>query len=104
MKLDRVQKKGENFPSQEYDKDRIVQYKKRKATLPRIAFPAKMNTSEEELSVDTYPIEQEESANDIKDDKNKIYDEDEESECPDDTSTVEMEEGVIDKKDESLKI
>ena len=58
-----------------------------------------MNTSEEELSVDTYPIEQEESANDIKDDKNKIYDEDEESECPD-----EREEGVIDKKDESLKI
>ena len=45
INLHRVQKKGENFSSQEYDKDRTVQQKKRKATLPRIESPAKINTS-----------------------------------------------------------
>ena len=46
MNLYRVQKKGENVSSQEYDKDRTVQHKKRKRTLPRITYTAKMNTSE----------------------------------------------------------
>ena len=43
--------------SHEYDKDRTVQNKKRKVTLPRIASSAKMNTSEAEFSDDTSPIE-----------------------------------------------
>ena len=42
INLDRVQKEWENLSSQEYDKDRTVQHK----TLPKIASPAKMNTSE----------------------------------------------------------
>ena len=57
MNLHRVQKKGEKLSSQEYNKDRIVQHKNRKATLPKIASPAKMNTSEAELSDETSPIE-----------------------------------------------
>ena len=59
INLHRVQKKGENFSSQEYDKDRTVQQKKRKATLPRIESPAKINTSEAEFSDETSPIEKE---------------------------------------------
>ena len=35
-----VQKKGEELSSQEYDKDRTVQYKNRKETLPEITSPA----------------------------------------------------------------
>ena len=87
--------------SQEYDKDRTVQHRKRKATLPRIASPDKINTSEEELSDDTYTIEKEEGVNYRKDDKDRRYDEDKDPECPDDTSTFDMEEGVIDRKYES---
>ena len=40
MELHRVQKKWEELSSQEYDKYRTVQYKKRKATLPKITIPA----------------------------------------------------------------
>ena len=57
--------------SQEYDKDRTVQHKKRKATITKIASLAKMNTSEAEFSDDTSPIDKEEGVNDRKDDKNK---------------------------------
>ena len=71
INLDRVQKKGEMFSYDEYDKDRTVQYKKRKGTLPKIAYPANMNTSEAEFSDDTYPIEKEEGINDRKYDENK---------------------------------
>ena len=39
MNLHRVQKKGEESSSQEYDKNREVQYKNRKATLPKIISP-----------------------------------------------------------------
>ena len=46
MNLDRVQKKGEKLSSHKYDKDRTVQHKKRKVTLPNITSPSKMNTSE----------------------------------------------------------
>ena len=42
----------------------------RKATLPKIASPAKMNTSEAEFSDDTSPIEKKEGVNDRKYDKN----------------------------------
>ena len=42
--------------------------------------------------------------NDRKDDKNEKYDEDKEPEFPYDTSTVDMEEGVIDRKDENKNI
>ena len=48
MNLQRVQKKGEILSSQEYDKDRTVQHKKRKATLTNIASPAMMDTCEED--------------------------------------------------------
>ena len=101
MNLDRVQKKGEILSSHEYDKDRTVKHKKRKGTLPKIASPANMNTSEAELSDGISPIEKEEGLNYIKDDKNKKYNEDKEPEWSDDTSSVEMEEDVIDRKDES---
>ena len=84
--------------SQEYEKDRTVQHKNNKSKLPKIASPAKMNTSEAELSDDTSPTEKEEGVNDIKDDKNKKNDKYKEPKCPDDTSTVDMEEGVIYRK------
>ena len=104
MNLDRVQKKGDNLSYQEHDKDKTFQHKKRKGTLPRIASPAKMNTSEEEFSDDTSPIEKGEGVNYGKDDKNKKYDENKKPEFPDDTSTVVMEEGIIERRDESKKI
>ena len=87
MNLDRVQKRRK-LSSQEHDKDRTVQHKKRKGTLPNIASPTKMNTSEAELSDETSPIEKEEGVNDRKYDKNKKYDGDKEPEFPDETSTV----------------
>ena len=68
--------------SQKYDKDRTVQHKKRKTTLPKIVSPAMMGTCEEDY-------------------RNKKYDEEKEVECPDDTSTVDMEEGVKYRKDDS---
>ena len=89
--------------SREHDKDKTVQHKKRKRTLPKIASPAKNNTSDAEFSDDTYPIEKDRDVNDIKYDKNKIYNEDKEPIFPDDTSSVEMEEDAIDRKYESLK-
>ena len=73
MNWDRVQKKGEKLSYHEYDKDWTVQHIKRKGTPPKIASPAKMNTSEAELSDDTSPIEKEEGVNDRKYDKNKIW-------------------------------
>ena len=101
--MDRVQKKEEKFSSNEYDKDITVQHKKRIGTLPNIAYPANMNTSEAEFSDDTSHIENYEGVNDRKYDKNKKYNKDKEPVFPDDTSSVEMEEDVIDRKDESIK-
>ena len=101
--LDRVKNKGEKLSSHAYGKDRTVQYKKRKGTPPNIASPAKMNTSDAELSDDTSPIEKEEGVGDRKYDKNKRYDEDKEPVFPYGTSSVEMEGDVIDGKDESKK-
>ena len=46
MNLHRVQKKGEELSSQEYDKDRTVQYKKMKATIPKITSPDIMDICE----------------------------------------------------------
>ena len=57
MNLHRVQKKGEKWSSQEYEKDGTVQHKKRKATLPKIASPSMMVTCEAELSDDISTIE-----------------------------------------------
>ena len=57
--------------SRENGKDRTVQHKKSKGPLPRIASPAKKNTSDPELSDYTYPIEKEKGVNDRKYDKNK---------------------------------
>ena len=68
--------------SQEYDKDRTVQQKKRKSAFPKIASPSMMDTCED-------------------DGKNKKFDEEKEAEFPDDTSTVDMEEGVNYRKDDS---
>ena len=62
--------------SQEYDKDRTVQHKRRKSTLPKIASPAMMNIYEAECPDDTSPIEMEGGENDRKDDRNeKNYEE-----------------------------
>ena len=46
MNLNRVQKKGEKLSSQEYDKDRTVQHKNRKAKLPKIVSPDIMDICE----------------------------------------------------------
>ena len=59
MNLHRVPKKGEKLPSQKYDKDRTVEHKNRKATLPKIASPAMMDICEAEFSDETFPIEKE---------------------------------------------
>ena len=47
INLDRVQKKGDKISSQGYYKDITLQYKKRKAKLPKIASPDMMDTCEE---------------------------------------------------------
>ena len=65
MNLYRVQKKGEN------DKDKTVQHKKRKVTLPKIASPDMMDICEVKFPDDTSTVDMEEGVNDIKYDKNK---------------------------------
>ena len=55
----------------EHDKDRTIQHTKRKGTLPKIAYPAKKNTSDAEFSDDTSPIEDEKGVNDRKYGRNK---------------------------------
>ena len=70
--------------SQEYDKDRTVQPKKRKTTLPKISYPDMMDTCEE-------------------DDKNNKKSEGKEAEFPDENSAVELEEGVNNIKDDSIE-
>ena len=87
--------------SQEYDKYRIVQYKNREATLPKITSPAIIDICEAEYPDDTSPVEMEEGLNDINDEKKGKNDEEREAECPDETSPVEMEEGVNDRKYEN---
>ena len=71
MNLSRVQQKGDKGLSQEYEKDRTIQHKKRKATLPKIASPAMMDICEAECLYETSPVDMEEGVNDIKDDKNE---------------------------------
>ena len=61
--------------SKEYDKDRTVQHKKRKAILPKIASPAMIDIRAAEFPNDTSPIDMEEGVYDRKDDKNEKYDE-----------------------------
>ena len=56
--------------SQEYNKDRTVQQKKRKATLPKITSPHMMDIREAEFPDETSPIDMEEGVNDREDDKN----------------------------------
>ena len=58
MNLHKVQKKGDELSSQEYEKEIIVQYKKRKSTLPNITSPAMMEVCEvrDECPFDTYPF------------------------------------------------
>ena len=56
--------------SQEYEKDRTVQYKNRKATLPKITSPDLMDICEAECPYDTSPIDMEEGVNNKNDDKN----------------------------------
>ena len=52
-------KKGEEWTSQEYEKYRTVQYKKRKAKLSKITSPAMMAIFEviDECTDDTYPVD-----------------------------------------------
>ena len=51
--------------SQEYDRDRTVQYKNRKATLPKITYPDMMNICEviDECPDDTSPVVMEDCVN-----------------------------------------
>ena len=80
MNLHRVQQKGDKGLSQEYEKDRTVQHKKRKATLPKIAYPDMMDICEAEFQDDTSPVDMEEGVNDVKYDKNENNDEEKEAE------------------------
>ena len=61
--------------SQEYEKYRTVQHKKRKAKLPNIAYAAMMDICEAECSYDTSPVEMKEDVSDRKDEKIKKNDE-----------------------------
>ena len=98
-------KKRRKLSSHGNDKDRTVRHKKRKGTLPRIAYPAKKNTSGAEFSYDTSHIDKEKGVNDRKDGNNEKNDEEKEAECPDDTPPVDMEEGVSDiKNDDNEKM
>ena len=74
MNLHKVQQNGYKGSSQKYEKYRIVQHKKRKATLPIIASPSKMDIYEAEFLDDTSPIDMEEGVSDRKDDKNEKND------------------------------
>ena len=78
MNLHRVQKKGEELYFQEYDKDRKLQHKNRKATLPKITSPAMMDICEAELPDYTSPVYTEEGVHYRKDDKNEKNDEEKE--------------------------
>ena len=76
MNLHRVQQKGGDILSQKYERDRTVQHKNRKATLPKIASPATMDICEAECPDETSPVEMEGGKNDRKDDRNeKNYEE-----------------------------
>ena len=57
--------------SQEYEKDRTVQQKKRKETLPKIESTAMMDICETECSDETSLVEMEEGVKDRKYDKNE---------------------------------
>ena len=58
MNLHRVQNKGEELSSQKYNKYRTVQYKKRKATLPKIISPDMAEICEigYECPDESYPV------------------------------------------------
>ena len=84
--------------SHEHEKDRTIQHKKIKRTLPKIASPAKKNKSDTEFSDNTSPIEDYKGLNDRKDGKNKKYDEGKEAKCPDETPPDDMEKGVSERK------
>ena len=70
-----VQRKGDKGLSQEYEKARTVQHKKRKATLLKITYLSMMDICESECSDDTSPVDMGEGVNDRKYDKNKTKDE-----------------------------
>ena len=65
INLRRVQKKVESLSSQEYDKDRTVQYKKRKTTLSKIVSPVMVEICEvrDEYHDDSSPVVMEDFVN-----------------------------------------
>ena len=77
--------------SHEQDEDRAIQHKKRKGTLPKIAFPDKKITSVAEFSDYTSPIDYEKGTHYIKDSKNNKNYEVNEAACPDGTPPDDME-------------
>ena len=99
MKFHRVKQKGDKALSQEYEKDRTVEHKKRKSTLPNIASPDMMDMCYSEFPNATSPVDMEEGVNDRKYDKNEKNDEEKDTECPDDTLPVDIEESVGDRND-----
>ena len=54
-----IQQKGDRGLSKKYEKDRTVQQKKSKATLPRIAYPDMMDIFDSECPDDTSPVDME---------------------------------------------
>ena len=98
MNLHRVQQKWDKVLYQEYEKYRTVQHKKRKATLPKIAYPAMMDICEAKLPDDTSLVNMEEGINDRKYYNSEQNDEKKEAECPYETSPVDTEEGVNDRR------
>ena len=74
---------------------------KRRGTLPKIAYPVKKSTSDAEFLYDTSPTEKEKGVNDRKDDKNKKFKKDKDPVFPDDTAIFNMEEDIIEKKNDS---
>ena len=71
MNLHRVQQKGYKGLSHEYEKDRTVQHKNSKTTLPRITLPDMMDICEAECPHYISPVDMEEGVNDINYDKRK---------------------------------
>ena len=96
-------KRKEKMTSREHDKDRAIQHKKRRGTLPKIEFPDKKITSDAEFSDDTSPIQDEKGINYRKDVKNKKNDEVNEAEFPDGTPPDDIEEDVCEKNMTRIK-
>ena len=71
MNLHSIQQKLDKGLSKEYEKDRTVQHKKRRETLPKIASPAMMDICDAEFPDETSTVDMEEGVSNRKDNKNE---------------------------------